>query len=399
MRIRINKTRSVETEKVLLFFSVLFVVYLTDSLLFATINKSFFLMARRVLPIMIALVLLIRYHYIDKTVLFVCVSIFFSMLKAGRLSNGFFYYSQIGVLLFGYVYAKYHDFDSFIDMFIVIMRIIIVFSLIAFSLSRIISSIPFIPTITNSSGNRFKFLFFTNVPVTSWSYRRNWGPFWEPGVFQYYINLSILFSFFRRRKGWYIDIIIFLLADLTTLSGAAILPLPFILLAYILNDESINENKRKFAIILSLVFFVFVLMSSGYFDEISAKITGMEGDSNSRGYRLGSMIANLKAAITHPLFGASPEYQDSLRVDIISQLNDITAKGGNTNTVLGFFSYFGFVVGFYFTKRIYSISKLLTLNPISRICIFIAIFLMTSNENLMQSLILFVLMFSEKKDL
>ena len=376
-----------------LLFSVLFIVYATDSLLFATSDIPFFSYARRFLPIVFAIALLFRYHFIDKTIIIVCASIFTSMILAGRTIYGFFYYSQIGVIIFGYAYSKYYDFEDFVSVYIVIMRIITIISIIAFLLSDLIRQITFIPVITNSANHSFRFLFFTNVPVSFSSSRRNWGPFWEPGVFQYYLNIAILFMVFRKPKYWYYDLILFVFADLTTLSGAAILPLPFILAAYYFDTRKQRKKKQMYIVVFSIALFVIVLMSTGYFDEIIYKVIRVGDESSSMGFRLGSMIANIKSAITHPLFGASPEYQDATRIEIISRLNNIVAKGGNTNTILGFFSYFGFPVGFYLTKKIYSIGKLLSVNKISRFLIFIALFLMTSNENLMQSLLLFVLMY------
>lgn len=381
--------------RIILFLSVLFTIYITDSLLFATSDIRILNIARRLLPLCIGIIALLYYGRIDKYVLAICVSVFISMILAGRLTNGVFYITQIGIFIFAYYYTKLVDFDLFADCYLIWMRIIAIISLTCFLFSKQIYILSFIPTIRNVSNYNFKSLFFTNVPLSLSLARRNWGPFWEPGVFQFYLNVALLLSFFRRQQNWFLDVMLFIVSDLTTLSGASLLPIPFILLAYLLNEENRSVLER-IEVFLLLSIGIFLIFFMGYFDEIIFKIIGVGVDSGSMGYRLGSAIANIRATLAYPLFGASPEYQDSLRENAIFLLNGVRTSG-NTNTILGYFASFGIFVGGYLSYRLYRSTSVFTDVLVSRICILLAIVLMTSNENLMQSSLLVVLVFLKQK--
>ena len=316
------------------------------------------------------------------------------MFLSGRIFSGYFYITQIALLIFAFGYSLYVSFEKFSESFIFVMRIIAIVSLIAFVFSNIIRNISSIPNISNSVFNTYKCLFLTNVPLSTSLARRNWGPFWEPGVYQYYLNIALVFTVFRKRNRWHLDVMLFIVTALTTLSGAAILPMPFILLANMFDRGSSRQFKR---IIFAAItcFAVLIIFELGYFNEIIDKVAGIGEDNSSIGYRLGSALANIKATITYPLFGAAPEFQDGLRAQLIYKFTG-RITSGNTNTFFGFYSYFGIAVGTYLSVRLFKFTNVITANKYARICLFIAIFLATSNENLMTSMLICILLFIKK---
>lgn len=381
----------------------LYVVYITDSLLFATTgNYNIFGLMSRLSP----LVLIVIWTFHDRIItlprmdIFVIASIVISALLCHSISSTAFYLSQIILIVFARLLSHRISFERFVYYFIKIMKIIAIVSLIGFVFSSFFVSLGFIPTLKNTAGNQFKFLFFTNIPIRGVSARRNWGPFWEPGCFQYYINMATLFSLFFQQKTWKFDVTLFVLTTMTTLSGASILPLPFIVLAYLFSQSENRKGKMSSLIFVAIITVAFCYaIGTGYFDEIINKVVGT-GDvvSKSAGYRVGTMLGNMKAAIMHPLFGATPSVQEEIRRETIHSLNGVFSQG-NVNTITGYFSYYGVIVGTYFTRKIYRITGLINANTLSRIFAFIAIVIMTSNENLMQSMLLIVLMYMNGESL
>ena len=376
--------------------ATLYVIYISDSLIFAASgNYTFWGLAQRLTPLLIFFCIAIFHKISIKwPELLVCISIIVSMLLNGSFSSYSFYISQVVWILFGIAFSKTIDKDSFINNYIKVLRIIAIVSLVGYVFRQIIIGIGIIPTIHNVNGKAFKFLFFTNIPINNISGRRNWGPFWEPGAYQYYLNIALLFTLMKKNIGWKRDSILFLITLLTTLSGASILPVPFILLAYLFKENEAKENNyTKIVITVILSVAIILLIESGYFDEIFNKLSFADGTVHkSAGYRLGTIFANLRIAITHPLFGASPAIQEAERRQYIGLLNGINYSG-NVNTITGYFSYFGILVGSYIVLKIYNFTRLLSSNRISRIFCFVAIIIMTSNENFMQSLLLGVLFF------
>lgn len=387
-----------KTNKVV-FISVLIIIFLTDSLLFSTSNIAILNLIKRFSPVLLAFAFILFNKFkILPGVLFACISIALTMVYVGRVFDGYSYITQISLLLCGYYYSTLVSFEEFKKFFIQWMRIIAIVSLVAFLLDSVIRGISFIPTITNSVDNSYKCLFFTNVPLSTSFGRRNWGPFWEPGTYQCYLNMALLFSVFSDYKKKNFDILLFIVTALSTMSGAAILPMPFIILAYLFNSNKAFKEK-KFFLIFFMCITIIVAIGSGAFDEVIEKATGGVSEENySSGFRIGSMEANIKAALKYPLLGAPPETQDEMRKEIIGEITGRPSIG-NTNTLFAYFSYYGILVGCYYTSRLIAFTKNLSVNVVSRIFIFLAIFLATSNENLMSSSLINVLLFIGLKDI
>ena len=373
--------------------SVFLIIYLTDTLLFATSTISALTLARRFVPVIIAAIMLFTQKAIDFSLVFVFFSLFISMLL--YYGNLYFYVSAIALLFCGYAYSKYVSLEEFEDAFIKWMRIIAIVSLIGFFFGSVIKTIGFLPTVTNTVYRSYKVLFLTNIPISDSLSRRNLGPFWEPGAYQYYLNIALIFVLHKQGKMMWFDTALFLITLLTTMSGAAILPLPFIMLAYIVNNRKANSIK-PFIFICAIAILGVILLQTGRFDEILNKITGEQDDGFSRGFRIGSAWANLQMAIKYPLFGANPALQDELRLETIQSLNGY-ATSGNTNTFLGYASYFGVFVGVYLCNKLYGFCRRMSQSGFGTFCLFIALFLMTSNENLILSALLYVLMFLQLK--
>lgn len=377
------------------FVSVLFVIYVTDSLLFATSDIAYLNLIRDIFAAVVAFFLFIvdtRRLYLP--LLFICASIMISMiLGIGAVSSGAFYIIQVSLLVFSYEYSKHISFEFFCDSYLVWMRIIALVSLFAFAFRSILLGLSFIPTVHTGGLLYYKSLLFTNLPLSASYGRRNFGPFWEPGVFQFYLNMALMFTLFRENKRWVIDALLFIIADITTLSGAALIPIPFILFAFILKKN--NHRKHRALILFSGLLFValLVLFESGILDEIVYKLAGIDGErSDSFGIRMGSLKGNILVTISHPIFGASPDLQYLVRGQQTELLANVFYPS-NTNTITGLFASFGVAVGLYCTIRLFCFTKNFSEKRSVRFLLFFAVILATSNEELGQSIMFMTLLF------
>ena len=376
------------------FFSTLLIVFLTDSLLFSTSDIVVLNIAKKVVPIVLAVVLFfLTYgkYKISIPLFLISISIIVSMiLGIGAVSKGATYIVQISLLVFAYEYSKTVSFEDFSNSFIIIMRIIAIVSLVAFFMRSILVNLSFIPTIHTGGTLYYKTLFFTNLPINNSYGRRNFGPFWEPGAFQLYLNIALLFTVMRGKRFWAFDTALFVATAVTTFSGAALVPMPFVLLAAFLKNEKLKSKLRVLLFCIVLCIGMVYLFRYGVLAPIVDKLQGTNNDSYS--VRLGSLLGNLKATLINPFFGVNPDRQYQLRGIETELLSGIYYEG-NTNTFTGLFASFGVFVGAYYIYRSYMFTKNFSNMTIVRILVFVSIFLATSNEEFGQSIMFHTLLF------
>ena len=106
--------------------------------------------------------------------------------------------------------------------------------------------------------------------------------------------------------------------------------------------------------------------------------------------RLFSILGNLQAFINHPIFGCPVEECFNYRRELIS-LNTPYTYAENLNTFPAVFAYLGFYMGFLYLVSLFKMIKSLRINIISLMCVFGAIILSTSNENMTTSLFIVVI--------
>lgn len=372
-----------------LYIMTFVVIYLTDSLLFATNSNLLFLYGKRFGVIIFALAMLFMRNKGDKSripVSLFCLScsILVSALLAGRIFNGYSYYTMIAIIWFSYCFAEKFTFQEFADVFCEIMRLIAVISIIAWFFSASIRQLSFLPTITNKIGLRYRFLFLTNIPMQSNLARRNLGPFWEPGAYQVYLVVALYFTLFvRNQKKIWIDTGVYILTGLTTMSGAVLIPIALLISAYLFE----NKNIKGFTLSAILTILLVLLMESNVFDEIYNKLNS---ESNSFIFRLIGMQGALDGFLKNPLFGSSPEENEAIKSALAVQYFGFS-YASNTNTFINFLAYYGVFVGGFMIINSYRIIYKSVQSKLTAILIFAAYFLSTSNENMTASLLIGVI--------
>ena len=292
-----------------------------------------------------------------------------------------------------YIFSRYYSLEEFSRSFCMIMRFICVFSLICWLLRNKIISLNFIPEIINSTGQHFKFLFFTTVPTIPHLALRNQGPFWEPGTFQIYLFVALYFSLFiEKENNKILDSIIIVATMLSTMSGAALIPIFLIFAAYTFQEK----NFKAFVLICIATTILVVVLQTGFFDQMLLKLTN-SGETNSMTFRIIGIVGGLQAFMKNPLFGSSPALNNSIKVGLANQLLG-SDYSSNANTFMNYLGYFGIFVGGYFWYRAIKLFKDNLNSLISIVFCFGAFIFSTCNENLTASLFMIVLLFLNPSD-
>lgn len=202
----------------------------------------------------------------------------------------------IGVLVLLSVNDKFTEYYSDIIYFFCVL------SLICFAYNHIFGVLPYIDlgeSMDGGKGYRVTSIVYTqlyNLNAQGLTLR-NCGPFWEPGAFQGFINLAIVFellSYNEKNKKWHIRMLIFVITVITTFSTGGYIVLAFSAIYFIIFNEWLRNDYK----IILLAFFLLIALT------IFFKTNFLyEKISNDQG-RLGTSLSDLFSNnILYTLFG------------------------------------------------------------------------------------------------
>ena len=153
----------------------------------------------------------IRFREDSVIQIFICTIYIFALyLFHMRYAPNLNVYVSIGILFSNLIKSR----DSFIKLYIQVLLIMCIYSCICYFLNLIFNFTASTPAL----GTLYKMWMGQNIR----SFSRNSGPFWEPGIFQIYINIALYFAlfFFKNKAGktpW-VHIVVFCITILTTIS-------------------------------------------------------------------------------------------------------------------------------------------------------------------------------------
>ena len=355
----------------------LYIIYSTDSLLVTvsqlyTIEYGSYTILGRMAVVFLMKILMKNRGLISWDILIcvVCVSLS-SIMNFDRSLIGPI---KIFCLIIGYYIATELDKKRFIKAFLTMMTVIAVASLIVYIFEDYIISSNIFPVITGYKGQRFVIALFSNVRISVDSIR-NWGPFWEPGAYQAYEIVTLLFLMFDdiEFKHKNLIIIIHVITIGTIMSTTGFLAVPFLLIAFILVRST---NKKflflKIAIVVIAFGFILWFMSSPYFDAIFTSKFEMGSDID----RIVTVRYGLQLFLQKPIFGYSSAYTAKFH-EIAGQSFSIT------NTYVANLVVFGLIMGVLSVAFIYRFVKSYRKSVIVTLLIFISLIVSFSGEKML----------------
>jgi len=378
-----------------------YVVYATDSLLIATNQNQQLLVFSQYFITLIAIFYLMAYFVKSAKIsiamlwLFeVVATLILSMLVNGDITGGYIF--KISLLIFGFFFTYFIEQERFIDFYIKLMRIIAVLSLIGLFFARAIMEMDIFPVVTNVSGINFTSLFFTNIPHYAY-YIRNFGSFWEPGVYQAYLFVALFFVLFCRNQLRKMDVLLFSLTIVSTFSTTGFFALATLLFGYIMSKQTNGKKSIKWLVLMVIVLIVLYVLFTEEASQVFFNKLRLGTDSPSFSSRWNAIWANIAIFLKHPLFGVGPN--GMLREQVL-YLKTVTQTGTffNTNTLLFHFAVYGVTLGCYYMVLIYKLVRKYACGFLAISAILLGFFIIFSGENFTYSLFFNTIIFFGLKE-
>lgn len=259
-------------------------------------------------------------------------------------------------------------------------------------LAYIVPSLVYrLPYITNKVGIKFYTILFAGLDkrsINNFAIRTG-GVFWEPEVFQMYLNIAILYELFVLNCNIK-RLFILIFAMILTFSTTGYIVFAWIILTYYLFFKTGNYSKNRLAWNY-LILFIFVISSFLFlnFSSIASNVFGKLTDktNGSTFVRQASVFINLEIARDNPLTGIGMDImEDEFERRSFASTLVYGWTRQNTNTLLYQYSAHGIPFGLVFTMGTYLFGNLISKKKSIVFCVFIMIVLLYIGENLTVSM-------------
>lgn len=294
----------------MIYYKTIFILFVLTVAIYFTINKFRFVTKNVITLIIIYLVILINFLFLKN-----------NGIKISNIINTLITYLLV------FIMANNIDKDDFKYIYTNIIINLSKISLFCMLLSYFNISILMKPVEIN--GGIFSFSIFHIWGVNAVISTRNFGLFWEPGAYQAFLNLALLFLLtdIEKYKNKFIKIIILILTILTTKSTTGYIIL-FIIFIYSMSINKFSKNFKKiFKRSMLILFFIFIFISMNT-NIISNKLNENNDSFNIRRYDLINSINLIK---DKPILGyglfSDEYYRKSLGAGIVNNSNGLLIIG------------------------------------------------------------------------
>lgn len=286
-----------------------------------------------------------------------------------------------------FLVINYLDFETFSQKFVKqvyylsLVSLIFYFTFFIFpSLANIIPSIP-------KEGRSYDFLLYIHTPIRIFPFPRNSSFFYEPGVFQGLLIVSLLLLRANRTKfdpvfKYYT---VFFTALITTFSTTGYLGLILFLLLYIQN------KKNKLIAFVSLLLLLLLLPSIRVFREVVSQKLLDPYSNNSSGRRFTDVIIETKMFLEKPFFGYGYEYFEQKGIRL-QKVPNIQMWAGSTNSITYHLAFYGLLFMLPIFYGIFKLSvRINSKNKFSIFLTFVIILVLLMGETFLQKMLFLVI--------
>lgn len=312
-------------------------------------------------------IIFLKNRRINKDIIVVWVLIFLILLTI-VFNNEFrgFHTYMIFSIITAYIYCKVYSFTQMKENYLKVMTFLCLYSLITTYFIKYLGL--GIPKVTNTANvTLYNFVFSYAIPTSN--YIRNFGIFREPGVYQIFISLAMIFEIFNNKNINKKKLILFTVTMFSTFSTVGFVNL-FIIYAiyFIINIKNIKMNKKWIYNVMSLgivsIIAITMLMKNkviqSNIETAFAKIENTESFTVNNA-RWESITYLLPKVFDKPWCGNGCSF-------FIQELKI------NTNTIISIFVIYGLPFGIIYILLIYNFCTKVTQNTITQIGIFLILF-------------------------
>lgn len=306
---------------------------------------------------------------------------------------GYFY--KCGILLISYLFVRKFSFEEFAVVFEKIMFFFAITSAFCTTLATVNKTlITSFPIFYNLAGNGFYNLIVCMITVSGGTVR-NYGIFREPGVFQMFLMLGLLFYTYYGKNFKIYRFVIYLIAIGLTYSTTGYIAVIIYLILYLVKDtRKLAEKKKKLVTVVLIIAGLLLLLLET--DLLS--VDGMIFDkfSNMKRYttiaRFASVFANIEMWLESPIFGKGLIYVNDT-FPKISLMKYGYASTHNTNTLFCELATYGIMYTGIFIAGYIRFAKKISERKIEQGLIGAVLMILMFGEKLTFSPIIYILMF------
>ena len=378
------------------------IIVSNDTLFFGTNSIHFFQALPRYGSILLCVYLFfkprIRFFSPWYYLFFLCLFVPYVLSSLLRESTFTLFGIYFFYILVGYFVATRIDFKNFVSCFENVIFVLCVFSIIGEIIAYLLPGLlQIVPKVYNVSDYPFAKLLFCNINigVNDSVFIRNGGIFWEPGVFQIYINIALMMDLFYLKRTSVRRVLVYTLALLFTFSTSGYICFFLVLLLYAFQSKkNVASKGSSFIIKTMVVFFLFlsvcILFSS---QTIYNQIFGKLGDFQNGSFlaRFNSIVADYYMAKSSPFIGVGMAKVDELTTYYARTILGVYA-GSNSNGVFYQFAAYGIIFGFVYLLGLISFVRNFKLTKMSTIILSLIFLLLFFGERL-QSWFPYIFMF------
>lgn len=225
------------------------------------------------------------------------------------------------------------------------------------------------------------------------------GIFREPGVFQIFINVALMFELLYRKEIRCKLVWVYVITLLTTFSTAGYVVGILIFSVYCLfipKEQGWKEHYLIlfFVVAIPIVLFILFGENTALWQTVFGKVKDGVGSNGSMAVRLSGIITSIEIALDYPLHGIG--IQSMSKYYLAYTTKSSFFKWGNdqyANTLFCQFSCHGIPFGTLFLVGTYKFRKWISENRIVGISIFLIIALLYMDEILQYSALPYIIMF------
>lgn len=307
------------------------------------------------------------------------------------LENIFF----ISSIICGFIASNLFKKDDYLKGYVRVMTIYSLYSLIATYILLPVylkGNLGFFNTYTSLLGRQFIDMGLS-YSVAWHGLMRNQGIFREPGVFQFFILVSLVVEmFYLNQKKINFRIIILTITMISTFSTIGLTCLCLLLISYLITNKN-NYLMRNGLLIVCIYFILFVLAKSN--DDIivrlNSSLSKLNGDVNnvSSRVRYESIFNLIKMSLHNPLFGSS--FVNGFNY-IINNYNEFGTRD-ITGTLFSYIMALGYPVGILINIYFYNFCSLICNSKNITLFVFFLLFLSLNSQNLVYSSVIWTFLF------
>ena len=365
-------------------FNTFYIIFLSGAVMYLNNNDPFL-----ILSLILSLFFLLKTGKIEKNfILFFCLLGLLIILTCVFNTDTLKFETYFGFLIrliYSMSFVLLFSLEDFMNNYLKVMAFLASFSLVFYFLGLVLPDslnnldLKIITDYASYYGNAYLYVY--RYPYYRTNFLRNNSIFWEPGAYQAFLNLAIIFEL-KHEKPNSFRMAIFIVSLITTFSTTGYIT--FLLITLKSFFEKSNNSKKTFLILLITLIFILTI-----FNEVMINKLSTNNLSFSR--RILDAKIDLKIFSENPLLGVGYNNYSKLFIDNLkySIFSGTSSSNSITNTLAVFGLVFTFLIFYLYIRFILFFEN----NIFSRLFLFLILLSIFSTENFMVSSLWMVLAF------